>query len=355
MDRNVITNNVKRLYHLYTRTKYGFQNIKYADGRTYFPELQHKNRMKRKFENFLWGIKYNDPNTFYNLYGFDTIGKNIDEYQDYSHFFSERNRLNNFGCPSSQIAILRDKYLFYIFMSRIGMPVPKVFGVFIQGKVFDIDLNPVNDDYLINKTDYFIKDLDGECASFVKHVKDFEQFEQIRKSGALDKGRYIFQERVVQAESMNAINPNAINTYRIVTVNKGDGKPYLFSGILRVGTSETGNVDNWAAGGLAIGVNEKTGYLQKYGFYKPAYGTKTEVHPDTNVRFSEFKAPQFEEAVKIAIEAHKHLFGIRTIGWDIAITDNGPVFIEGNDNWEISLMQGANGGLKAEWNEAMKD
>lgn len=147
---------------------------------------------------------------------------------------------------------------------------------------------------------------------------------------------------------MNVINPNAINTYRIVTVNKGDGKPYLFSGILRVGTSKTGNVDNWAAGGLAIGVNEKTGYLQKYGFYKPRHGTKEEVHPDTGVRFSEFKAPQFEEAVRIAIEAHKHLFGIRTIGWDIAITENGPVFIEGNDSWEISLMQACNGGLKAE-------
>ena len=32
---------------------------------------------------------------------------------------------------------------------------------------------------------------------------------------------------------------------------------------------------------------------------------------------------------------HKHLYNIRSIGWDSAITPEGPVFIEGNDNWEI--------------------
>lgn len=62
---------------------------------------------------------------------------------------------------------------------------------------------------------------------------------------------------------MNATNPKASNTNRIVTVNKSDGNPYLFSEILSVDTSKTNNVDNWTAGGLAIGVNEETDYLQK--------------------------------------------------------------------------------------------
>lgn len=78
---------------------------------------------------------------------------------------------------------------------------------------------------------------------------------------------YIFQERVVQSKKTDILNPSAINTYRIVTVNK-EGKIYLLTALLRAGAENTGNVDNWAAGGLAIGINENR-YLKEYGFYKP--------------------------------------------------------------------------------------
>lgn len=48
-------------------------------------------------------------------------------------------------------------------------------------------------------------------------------------------------------------------------------------------------------------------------------------------------------------------YNILTIVWDIAITDKGPCFIEGNDNWEISLQQVVDNGLKKQWKKAMKD
>lgn len=44
-----------------------------------------------------------------------------------------------------------------------------------------------------------------------------------------------------------------------------------------------------------------------------------------------------KEAIEVVIKAHREFHGIRSIGWDVAITENGPCFIEGNDNWEISL------------------
>lgn len=120
------------------------------------------------------------------MYGFDKYDVRQSAYNDYASFMVTREAANRLGSPSSQISILRDKYLFYIIMSRIRMPVPKVSGVIIHGRVFDIDLNPVDDSFLKNRIDYFVKDLDGECTSFVKHIKDFDQFDQIRKSGALN-------------------------------------------------------------------------------------------------------------------------------------------------------------------------
>lgn len=192
--------------------------------------------------------------------------------------------------------------------------------------------------------------MDGECASFVKHIDSCDALKELSASGKLKQGRFILQDRVFQSEAMNAFNPSSINTYRIMTVNK-EGNVYCFSAVLRVGTSKTGNVDNWAAGGLFIGVDIQRGVLKKYGFYKPIYGTKTDVHPDTGVRFEGHVAPQIESAVKIACEAHRYFYGVRTIGWDVAITEDGPVFIEGNDNWEITLAQVADGPEIRNWEQ----
>ena len=50
---------------------------------------------------------------------------------------------------------------------------------------------------------------------------------------------------------------------------------------------------------------------------------------------------------------HQKISYIWSIGWDVAITPDGPLFIEGNDNWEITLHQTENG-LKERWNEFIK-
>lgn len=95
--------------------------------------------------------------------------------------------------------------------------------------------------------------------------------------------------------------------------------------------------------------------MKEYGFYKPSYGLKEIKHPDTEILFSEFLAPQFEEAKQLCVKAHRLLNGIHSIGWDVAITKDSPCLIEGNDNWEISLMQGCDKPLKKEWMSCLKN
>lgn len=85
------------------------------------------------------------------------------------------------------------------------------------------------------------------------------------------------------------------------------------------------------------------------------YGKKTDTHPDTNIKFEGFEIPYYKEAIKAVCTAHKLFYNINTIGWDIAITEEGPIFIEGNDNWEISLMQACDKGLKKEWRGIVKE
>lgn len=273
-------------------------------------------------------------------------------YIDDLSFRISRGEANRVGREDSQVVLLRDKLLFFQYMNSHRFPVPEVFAYIRDGKVFNLNFDEIEFDSLKNEKEYFLKDQSGECASYVKHIKDYSELVSVQ--GDVQKGAYILQRKVFQSSEMNALNPYAINTIRIVTVNK-NGQCYVFSSLLRVGTSKSGNVDNWAAGGLAIGIQQDTGYLKKYGFYKPVYGLKESAHPDTGIKFTDFRIPQFKEACEIACKAHKIFFDVRAIGWDIAITEDGPVFIEGNDNFEISLHQACDGPLKKEWLEAIDD
>ena len=106
------------------------------------------------------------------------------------------------------------------------------------------------------------------------------------------------------------------------------------------------SVDNWAKGGVFVGIDMENGRLMDIGFLKPKYGTSVKEHPDTKIKFSGYQIPFYKEAEEMAARLHKYLYRCHSVGWDIAITENGPMFIEGNGWWEISLIQAVHGGLK---------
>ena len=99
---------------------------------------------------------------------------------------------------------------------------------------------------------------------------------------------------------------------------------------LRVGCGGN-HTDNVSAGGLKIGV-KKDGTLTKFGFYDKEHGTKTTVHPDSRMVFEGYIVPFYNESIQVCKEFHSKLRGIHLIGWDIAITEEGPLFVEGNES-----------------------
>ncbi len=343
----------KSLYRYFREKRNVFLNLRkvkqIAEAPSCYPEKQLKSRNVIVRENRAWVRKYHELNEFYRLYGLDVVGSSDSDFIDYRSFMESRNVFNRVGQLDSQIVLLRDKFLFFKYMRSYNMPIPDVFAVFFNGKLYDVSMNLKDLSCLENETDYFIKEIDGECASFVKRVADYQNFRKLLPQ--IQSGRYILQRRLTQCGKMSQINPSAINTLRIVTINK-NGNVSVLTSLLRIGTAQTGHVDNWAAGGIAIGV-ENDGHLKEYGFYKPKYGTKTNVHPDTKIVFKEFEVPMYAEALKMVCTAHKFFYNVGAIGWDVAISENGPVIIEGNDNWEISLQQACDKPLKKQWLAAM--
>jgi hypothetical protein len=61
--------------------------------------------------------------------------------------------------------------------------------------------------------------------------------------------------------------------------------------------------------------------------------------PGTDRSFVGYRLPAWEEARLLALEAAAAFPWARSIGWDIGISDRGPVLIEGNERWSTSLIQ----------------
>ena len=132
-----------------------------------------------------------------------------------------------------------------------------------------------------------------------------------------------------------------------------DNRIKVYPSILRIGANGS-FVDNTSQGGIAVGFNLETGQLNEYGFHKPQFGRRVKTHPNSGIKFSEFTIPFIKEAEEQAIYFHSMLTGLQSVGWDIAIGPDGPIFIEGNDNWEINGPQVGNHGMAAEIKEAFK-
>lgn len=328
---------------------------KAANAPSYNPELPRKNGMVRWLDNVRWALKYHELNRFYNLYDMDVAGHvcmNSPEYIDYLTFFRQRNSVNSLdSLNSNHVIVLRDKHLMSLLFRQYSIPTPEIIGLVFNGRFYDNEWKECSARELVqgSEVDLFLKKTDGECADGVFHITSFEQLEQF----PFRKGKYILQKRVIQHPEMNRLWSGAINTCRICTLYDGDQVSVL-SAVLRVGTSASAPVDNWAHGGISVGVKED-GSLVDYGVFKPGYGGKAYEHPDTHVRFCDFTIPEYSKAVELCKRAHLTLKEIPAIGWDIAITPEGPTIIEGNDNWEISLMQASNHGLKKEWEKFISD
>lgn len=309
-------------------------------------------------------LKYGAANEFYFMYGLDVKTKEErDTYMNYAPFMKRRNYLNHDRNIHNSTCILRNKLYFDIFARSIGVDTPKVIAYFTNNKLYSVkqSFTEISFDDLaqLERQTLFCKEMAGECGAGIFKLKieggKFYRNGVAISSTELEKlisdSDYIFQELVVQHSRMSELYPNSVNTMRLVTVRSlKDGEIHLMPSILRIGANGS-FVDNTSQGGIAVGFDLETGRLHQYGFHKPQFGLRTEKHPDSGICLADFYIPFIKEAEEKAIYFHSMLKDIHSIGWDIAIGVDGPIFIEGNDNWEINGPQVGNHGLKKEFEE----
>lgn len=152
---------------------------------------------------------------------------------------------------------------------------------------------------------------------------------------------YIIQSGIIQNENLNKIYSYSINTFRMFTeCNKNEVK-ILFS-ILRMGRNQK-EVDNASSGGIYIKINTENGELGKYAF--SGKGESFSKHPDTNFKFENYVVPEWDNIIKFTTDLALMFNEVKYIGWDIALSTEGPVVIEANNAPDVTLLQDCYGGI----------
>ena len=171
----------------------------------------------------------------------------------------------------------------------------------------------------------------------------------------LQENNLYVEDSIVQHKQMNLLNPYSINTVRITTLLDKKDIPHVMYTIQRIGTSKA-PVDNVGAGGIYT-VLSKEGKIINPCWSDKTISTYTR-HPLSGMELIGFEVPYFKEALELCKKAalvEKH---VRYVGWDIAITEKGPVIVEGNplpgyDMPQNYFVTGEDKGMKPEFEKIL--
>lgn len=139
----------------------------------------------------------------------------------------------------------------------------------------------------------------------------------------------LLEEFITQHKDLNNIYPLCVNSIRIHTVNIDDNVEIVLTSMIRFG-SNNANID--FDNGLTLCV-DKNGRLNEYAMQRVAGSAHTKLfvcHPDSGVHFKNYQLPYWQEIKQLVIDTAKKVPEICYIGWDVAVTEQGPVIIEGN-------------------------
>lgn len=150
------------------------------------------------------------------------------------------------------------------------------------------------------------------------------------------KNGLIAEEKILQHTELNKIYANSINTIRMLTLK---GKPVGAAIRMGVGNSV---VDNASSGGIYTEIDIDEGITVGKAM-KDVTREQFVVHPTTKTVIPGIKIPFWNECKEIAEKASKIIPDVYSVGWDIAVTPDGPTFVEVNTNVGLELIQAPNG------------
>lgn len=159
--------------------------------------------------------------------------------------------------------------------------------------------------------------------------------EEIKLSSVLGQDALIFESVVHQTKQFAAFNESSVNTVRFMTTLYPDGSARVIATWIKFG--RVGKcVDNAGDGGnVDAAVDVETGKIYNVVQFDGWRNiTEIEKHPDSGNQLNGVIIENWQ-TIKEEVKKFQQAFPYcKVAGWDIAVTDEGPVVIEVNDFWD---------------------
>ena len=253
--------------------------------------------------------------------------------------------------PNKYSAIARDKYLAHLVLEKAKIPMPKLYAYY----------NPeTDDDYNSIRERLFQQGVrqcvvkpaaDSAHGSGVFICKSIQYEDQdciIEKSSGellslkhlIATNRYtplLFEERVIQTQQLNDINPSSVNTVRFLTALYPNKQVKVIASFMKIGRLGS-DVDNAGCGG---NVDCALDYEKGICYNTIQFNSFEDIvrisrHPDTNALIEGLTIENWQMIVAKVEDFQTKVPYLKMIGWDIALTNEGPVVIEINNWWDTT-------------------
>ena len=168
------------------------------------------------------------------------------------------------------------------------------------------------------------------------NIKDFESTDALY-AYLKEKDFYTIEDVIVCHPDIVKLYDNAVNSMRIITLKDANEKVHCLYIVQKIGLNGS-VIDNNC---MFSPVDIETGKI-KY----PAYAGDTPLgiiytqHPNSGITIQGYQLPCVQEAIEMVKKAALVVPQVRYVGWDVAVTPNGPIIIEGNtycahDFWQL--------------------
>lgn len=189
--------------------------------------------------------------------------------------------------------------------------------------------NDINNFYkfIRNKDKFILKPFSGHSGNGIEILKvsDFKSKKELFDY-TLEKAPYVAEELIKQSNELGKFHINSVNTIRVVTFYYKEDVSILWT-FLRVGAHGSA-VDNMGASGFGAFIDPETGIIISDGI--DWLGNKEEFHPDSKIKFKGFQIPKWDKLLETVKNLASEISEMHCIGWDLALTNDGWVLVEGN-------------------------
>lgn len=328
--------------------------------------------MKKVCKLIFWVVKYPVKGMLFKvkilvdyLYMYRTKGLSMDEYYEFE--FEKRSKefrdsfLGAFEQnlylltlnPVKYYSLARNKYFAHRMLENTGVKKAPLYCYYqAEGKIYNSEeiASDISDVIRLLKMkkvqQCVIKGTETSHGEGVVVVKKIEHLENDCKlyyfngevkmlSNLLGKYSLLFEGLVQQTNQFSLLNESSVNTVRFMTTLYPNGEARIISCFIKIGR-EGKCVDNAGDGGnVDVCVDVETGEI-KYAIQYDGWRKikDIECHPDSGNQLNGILIENWDKIKTEVLKFQQAFPYIKAAGWDIAITDDGPVVIEVNDFWD---------------------